>query len=91
MQSESKVFRLDREALQALVGPGVDPWTDEDVLLGMVKGKEVIVPLKDEKFENFEIRGIIMESQDEAPGAAKLLIDDWQGRVRPKTWAIKLL
>lgn len=89
--SASREYRLDREALQALVGPGVDPRTDEDILLEMVKGKEVFVPLKDEQFSNFETRAMILESADQAPGAAILLIEDWQGHVRPRAWAIKLL
>ena len=91
MSSPVREYRLDREALRMLVGAGVDPWTDEDVLLQMVKGKELCVPLKDEKFENFEARAVILESADDKPGAARLLIEDWQGHIRPRVWGIQLL
>ncbi len=91
MSESERQFQLDREALQLLVGPGVDRWTDEDTLLEMVKGKEVYVALKDENFSNFETRAVILPSTADAPEAAKLLIEDWQGHIRQRAWAIKLL
>ncbi len=86
-----KVYQLSREELQSLVTPGVDPWSEADMLLEMIKGKEIKFRICDDKFEFMHVRAIILESEKDMPGADKLLVEDWAGRVQPKPWAIKII
>ncbi len=88
---EDKEFNLDRESLQDTVGQSIDPHWEADAVLAELKGKEAKFSLRDESFENIEVRGIVSESSDPLPGSAKLWPYDYQGRRQSKSWAIKIL
>ncbi len=84
-------FKIDREELQNIVGKEVDPHSEPDHLLNILKGKEANLWLMTEIFEHVKVRGIILSSINEMPGAVDLWVEDWKGRTLPEPWAIKVL
>ncbi len=89
--SQALSYRIDRGEIQNIVGKQVDPYLELSLVLNMVKGKEVKLWLKTERFEQVQVRGIIWSRTEEVPEAVELWVEDWQGHVSPEPWAIKVL
>ncbi len=83
-------FRIDREELQNLFGKEVDPYSDPNCLLEVVRGKEATVWVKTERFEQVKVKAIFLGPTAEMAGTAELWVEDWKGRLWPKPWAIKV-
>ena len=84
-------FRLDREELQNILGREVDPYSEPNSLLNILKGKEASLWLVTERYEHVKVKGIILGSISEMPGAVELWVENWKGSTLPEPWAIKVL
>ena len=89
--AQANSYKIDGEEIQGLLPAGVDPYSDMKLVLGMVKGKEIKAQVKTERYEQLNVRGIILGAKEDMPGAVDLWVEDWKGRVLPEPWAIKVL
>ena len=91
MTYEENEFRIDREALQGVVGSEVEWNVEPEVILEMIKGQEVTAWVKDKNFAILKVKAIISDSTEKLPGSVRLWVENWQGVPLPKAWAIKIL
>ncbi len=87
---EGKEFNVDRESLQEALGPAVDRNLSLDLVLQSLKGREVAIQIRDDRFDQLRVRAIIGESAA-SPGLSRLWVEDWKGVRLKNPWGIKVL